>query len=196
MQWQQGGCSPCRTSAFSFLLLSRALSSTVSAAFTRFDFPTCVQQSALLFYSYFLSVCTGNAEQTKKKKKPEASTTTNTRTDFVCKRIEELPRAGGSLSTYRKQALLQGRTAPEIDRKQEAANVPCQALKEVSAALRSANSTCSTPFMSRGFTHAEGLCRQPASIQTGPCSLLRCTPDLWTWELEAASLALIGACAC
>jgi len=67
MQWQQGGCSPCRTSAFSFLLHSRALSSTVSAAFTRFDFPTCVQQSALLFYSYFLSVCTGNAEQIKKK---------------------------------------------------------------------------------------------------------------------------------
>lgn len=50
-----------------FLLHSRALSSTVSAAFTRFDFPTSVQQSALLFYSYFLSVCTGNAEQTKKK---------------------------------------------------------------------------------------------------------------------------------
>lgn len=58
----------------------------------------------------------------KPKKKPEASTPANTRTDVVCKRIKELPRVGGSLSMYRKQALLQGSTALETDRDQEAAN--------------------------------------------------------------------------
>lgn len=147
MQWQQGGCSPCHTSAFcstpghSAAQLVLHLQGLISLLV--FNSQLCC---FILIFLVFALVMLNKP----KKKKPEASTTTNTRTDFVCKRIEELPRAGGSLSTYRKQELLQGRIAPEIDRNQEAANVPCQALKEVSAALSSANSTCSTPFMSRG----------------------------------------------